>query len=210
MTVRPAAERALLDGPAGTIETIVEAPGEPARGIALLAHPHPLFGGTAENKVVQSLARVFIELRYIAVRPNFRGVGESTGEHDHGIGETDDLIAVAAAMRERFGGLPLVLGGYSFGGFVQTRVAKQLAPQRVVLVAPATGLVTGGRRYEAEPVPTDTIVIHGDGDDTVPLANVLDWARPQELPIVVVPGCDHFFHRKLHVIRGIVARAWTS
>jgi uncharacterized protein len=208
---RSGPERALLAGPAGRIETVIETPSTPPRGIALVAHPHPLYGGTLENKVAQTVARALFELGYIAVRPNFRGVGDSEGAHDQGNGETDDLVHVAGLMRERFGAtLELVLAGYSFGGYVQCRVAAQLNPRRLVLIAPAVGAIAAGREYATPNVPADTLIIHGATDETVPLANVLAWAEPQELPIVVLPGCDHFFHRKLQVIRAVIARAWPS
>lgn len=209
---RHAPERLLLEGEAGPIEVIVDAPTH-VRGIAVVAHPHPLFGGTSDNKVVQTLARAFRDLGYASVRPNFRGVGASAGDHDHGIAETDDLLRVTDYARGRFGDLPVVLAGFSFGAYVQTRVARRLEAerrpvQRMVLVGTASGAVTGARSYVTEPVPADTLVIHGEVDETVPLANVLDWARPQDLPVIVVPGADHFFHRRLHVIRGIVHNAW--
>jgi hypothetical protein len=181
---------------------------EAARGIALVAHPHPLFGGTLDNKVAQTLARTFTDLGYVAVRPNFRGVGASAGVHDHGAGETDDLVRVIDWAHGHFGPLPVALAGFSFGAYVQTRVAKRATPERMVLVGVPDGLVTGGRTYATEPVPPDTIVIHGELDETAPLANALAWARPQELPVVVVPGADHFFHRKLHLIRSIVKGQW--
>jgi len=205
-------EKILLDGPAGKIDVIVENPGAP-RGIALIGHPHPLFGGGNTNKVVQTLARTFTQLEYVALRPNFRGIGHSEGTHDEGRGETDDLLAVLAEAKCRYGNLPVALAGFSFGAFVQTRVAKALAEaghpaQRLVLVGTAAGFVEGTRSYDTEAVPGDTIVIHGSEDETVPLANVLAWAKPLELPITVVPGADHFFHRRLHVIREIVTRAW--
>jgi alpha/beta superfamily hydrolase len=212
---RPPLERVLVAGPAGNIETVIEHPAvfpadgvsEGIRGIALVCHPHPLFGGTLDNKVVATLARAFVELGYVALRPNFRGVGKSEGEHDHGKGETEDMLALIAHARERFGDLPVALAGFSFGGYVQTRVAQQLAPERMVLVGVAAGDL-GERRYETPTVPAETLVIHGELDETVPLARVLDWARPQELPVVVIPGADHFFHRRLHLIRGIVKRTW--
>lgn len=207
---RPPPEQVLLAGAAGAIETVIEVPAEVPRGIALVAHPHPLYGGSLDNKVAQTLARAFVELGHVAVRTNFRGVGNSEGEHDHGNGEATDLAAIASAMQKRFGTLPLVLAGYSFGGFVQTRVAGLVEASRLVLVAPAVGRITGGRDYDTSRVPEETLVIHGDVDETVPLANVLAWASPQELPVVVIPGCDHFFHRKLHIIRAIVKRAWPS
>lgn len=203
-----ASERLLLDGAAGPIETVVDFPDTGARGIALVAHPHPLFGGTLDNKVAQTLARAFTELGYIALRPNFRGVGASGGEHDHGRGETDDMVGVIAQARSRHGDLPVALAGFSFGAYVQTRVAARTAPERMVLVGLAAGLVTAGREYPPEPVPAGTIMIHGEKDETVPLANVLDWARPQDLPVVVIPGADHFFHRRLHIIRSIIQGQW--
>ena len=201
-----------IDGPVGAIETLVENPGAP-RGIALVCHPHPLFGGANTNKVTHALARTFTRMDYVSLRPNFRGVGGSAGKHDEGRGETEDMLAVLAEARRRFGDLPVALAGFSFGAYVQTRVAQALAEaghpaQRLVLVGTAAGHVEGARKYETRAVASDTIVIHGARDDTVPLANVLSWAEPLELPVIVVPGADHFFHRRLHVIRDIVTRAW--
>jgi alpha/beta superfamily hydrolase len=205
-------EHVLLDGPAGKIEVFVE-PQEAPRGIALVAHPHPLFGGTADNKVVTTLSRAFRELGYATLRPSFRGVGGSEGEHAHGDGETDDLMDVHAYARQRFGALPLALAGFSFGAYVTTRLAKRLADagdpaERLVLVGTAAGYVEGARSYETAAVPADTIVIHGSADTTVPFANVLAWATPLDLPVVVIPGADHFFHRRLHLIRDIIHRSW--
>jgi uncharacterized protein len=202
-------ERIFIDGGAGRIETAVDRP-EAARagaqgavrGVALVAHPHPLHGGTLDNKVVQTLARTFVELGYASLRPNFRGVGASEGGHDEGRGETEDLLRVAAYAEESFGKVPLVLAGFSFGASVQTQVARRVTPQRVVLVGVAVG------RFPSETVPPDSIVIHGERDETVPLARVLEWARPQELPVVVIPGADHFFHLRLHIIRNIVKGSW--
>lgn len=205
----------LIDGPDGTIELFVDPQEQPA-GIALIGHPHPLFGGTADNKVVTTLARSFREQGCVALRPSFRGVGGSEGEHTHGEREADDLLAVLDWARTRWDtGLPIYLAGFSFGAFVIASVAQRLAQQgrparRLVLVGTASGHVEGARRYETAAVAPDTIVIHGDRDETVPLANVLAWAEPLELPVIVVPGADHFFHRKLHVIRSIIARAWKS
>ena len=208
----PTQQRLLLEGAAGAVEIVIDHPeaaaGTAPRGIALIAHPHPLFGGTLDNKVAQTLARVFTELGYIAIRPNFRGVGASAGVHDHGEGETDDLVGVAAQARSRFGDLPLALAGFSFGAFVQTRAAKRVVPERMVLIGLAAGLVAAGRSYALDTVPADTILIHGEKDQTVPLANVLDWAQPQDLPVVVIPGADHFFHRRLHLIRNIIKGQW--
>lgn len=194
--------RAMIDGPAGKIETDINDPGGARRGIALIAHPNPVQGGTKDNKVVTTLAKAFFALGYVAARPNFRGVGASAGRHDEGRGEIEDLVAVAAHLKRQFGDLPLALAGFSFGSFVQTHVAKRLPPERMVLVGPAVG------RFAAETVPPGTLVIHGERDDVVPLSAVLDWARPQGLPIVVVPGGEHFFHGRLDLLADIVVRSF--
>ena len=155
-----------------------------------------------DNKVVTTLARTFHELGCATLRPNFRGVGASDGAHDQGIGETDDLVAVARYAQERFGDLPLTCAGFSFGSFVQTRVVERIEAHQLVLVAPAVS------RFKTGTVPAGTLVIHGEADDVVPLAAVLDWARPQDLPVVVVPGGDHFFHGRLQMLQQIVTQCW--
>jgi len=198
--MRAATRRELVAGPAGRIECAVDLPERQPRGIALVAHPHPLHGGTLDNKVVQTLARAFVELGYAAWRPNFRGVGASEGRYDEGRGEIEDLAAVLAHA-----GAPQarpVLAGFSFGAAAQARLAQRIAPGRMVLVGVAVN------RFDAPAVPADTIVIHGERDATVPLADVLAWAAPQDLPVVVVPGADHFFHRRLQVLRAIVRHSW--
>ena len=193
--MRASTRREFIAGPAGRIECAVDSPEGAARGKALIAHPHPLFGGTLDNKVVQTLARAFVELGYEAWRPNFRGVGQSEGSFDEGRGEEQDLLAVYQALRPS----SVVLAGFSFGAAMQAKVAARVQAERLVLVGVA---VTS---FEVPPVPAGTLVIHGENDETISLAAVLDWARPQELPVVLVPGADHFFHRKLQVLRGIVA-----
>ena len=203
--MRPAkTDKLLLDGAAGKIEVDVSDPGAVPdghrRGIALIAHPHPLMGGTKDNKVVTTLARTFYALGFVTLRPNFRGVGASEGAHDEGRGETDDLIAVARHAQSTYGELPLVCAGFSFGSFVQTRVARQLNPAQLVLVAPAVN------RFPAETVAPGTLVIHGETDDVVPLKAVLDWARPQNLAVTVIPGGEHFFHGRLHQLQDLVTR----
>ena len=207
-------ERILIDGPAGVIETVFDYPAGAApagvRGLALVAHPHPLHGGTLDNKVAQILAKTFVELGYVSMRPNFRGVGASEGVHDEGNGETDDLIEVVAFARQKLGlpDQPLVLAGFSFGSLVVSRAAKRLAVERAVERMVFVG--TAVTRGKVEDVPPDTIVIHGEADDTVPLDALLRWAEPQELPVIVIPAADHFFHRRLHVIKGIIVRAWKN
>jgi alpha/beta superfamily hydrolase len=197
--------RTTIAGPAGSLECAIDEPGEAtARGVAVLCHPHPLHGGTLQNKVVQTLARAFVHVGWRAVRFNFRGVGASQGQWDEGRGEVDDALAVIAAHRD--GTLPLALGGFSFGGYVATQAAAQLAPEhkprRLVLIAPAA------RNFALAPVPQDSLVIHGEADDVVPLADVLDWARPQVLPVTVVPATGHFFHGQLALLKQLVVGAW--
>ncbi|HLX02061.1 MAG TPA: alpha/beta hydrolase [Trinickia sp.] len=208
-------QKFLIDGPVGKIEMALDVPdavreeGAAPRGIALVAHPHPLFGGSMDNKVAVTLARTLVQLNYVTYRSNFRGVGETQGEHDNGHGERDDLLAVLDYMRAQPGqaDLPLVLAGFSFGTFVLSHVAKALAEagkeiERMVFVG------TAASRWKVATVPENTLVIHGETDDTVPIASVYDWARPQELPIVVIPGAEHFLHRKLHILKRIIVDAW--
>ena len=190
----------MVAGPVGQLDVLIDRPSERPRGHALIAHPHPLFGGTMDNKVVQTLARAFVQNGWISIRFNFRGVGASEGMHDKGVGETEDLLAVAQYAMARFETQALLLAGFSFGSFVQTRVAKRIACERMVLVGPAVG------RFPAETVPGNTLVIHGELDDVVPLSAVFDWARPQNLPVVVVPGGEHFFHGRLNQLAQIVTR----
>jgi alpha/beta superfamily hydrolase len=194
--------RGSITGPAGALEVALNVPEGPVRGIALIAHPHPLQGGTLDNKVVQTLAKTFAALGYAAARFNFRGVGKSEGQFDDGIGETDDALAALAAAKLEFGELPVVLAGFSFGSYVQTRVAHAIAAERLVLIGPAV------KRFPIEVVPPDTIVIHGEEDDVVALADVLAWARPQQLPIIVFPGCGHFFHGRLPQLQRVITGMW--
>jgi alpha/beta superfamily hydrolase len=197
--------RSVIGGPAGALEVAVNEPEAAPRGIALVAHPHPLQGGTLDNKVAHTLARTFAGLGYVSVRFNFRGVGKSEGTFDEGEGETSDALAALAFARSEFPAIaerPPVLAGFSFGSFVQSRVAKTVAPERVVLIAPAV------MRFAVEAVPADTIVVHGDEDDVVALADVLAWARPQHLPVIVFPGCGHFFHGRLVQLQRLLTDIW--
>lgn len=194
----------MLSGPIGVLECALDNPDTTKhptpKGIALVAHPHPLYGGTMDNKVVHTLARALVALGYVVARMNFRGVGLSEGTHDDGCGETDDMQLLLTSMQHRHPGLPIVLAGFSFGTFVQAQLQQRLATQgqtvhRLILVGAAAG------KWAMPLVPANTILIHGEQDDTIPLQAVLDWARPQDLPLIVVPGADHFFHRKLHHIK---------
>ncbi|HTS21934.1 MAG TPA: CocE/NonD family hydrolase [Casimicrobiaceae bacterium] len=200
--------RTTIAGPAGALEVVLNRPSDTdaePRGLALVAHPHPLQGGTLDNKVAQTLARTFAALGYVAVRFNFRGAGKSAGVFDEGRGETDDALAALAYTRGEFAALaqrPPVLAGFSFGTFVQTRVAHTVAPERMVLIGPAVA------RFALEPVPPDTIVIHGEEDEVVALGDVFAWARPQQLPVIVFPGCGHFFHGRLPQLQRTIAGMW--
>ena len=192
--MRASTRREFIAGPVGRIECAVDSPDGEATGVALIAHPHPLYGGTLDNKVVQTLARAFVELGYEAWRPNFRGVGETEGTHDEGRGELEDLAAIVEHLKPA----RLALAGFSFGAGVQVMLAQRIKAERLVLIGVAV------TRFRLPNVQPGTLVIHGEQDDTVPLAAVFDWARPQDLPVVVLPGADHFFHRKLHILRGLV------
>jgi alpha/beta superfamily hydrolase len=198
--------RVQVAGPAGVLQAAIDDPATASApvGVAVVCHPHPQHGGTMDNKVAQTLARAFVQLGYRAVRFNFRGVGGSQGGWDEGRGEVDDALAVIAALREP--GLPLVLAGFSFGAYVTSQAAARLPAdaqaQRLVLVGPAT------LNFDVAKVPADTLVIHGEADEVVPLAATFDWARPQNLPVVVVPGVGHFFHGQLALLKSIVVGAW--
>jgi alpha/beta superfamily hydrolase len=190
-----------LDGPAGRLEGVAHLPDGALRAIAVVAHPLPTMGGTMDNKVAVTLAKTFADMGCAAFRFNFRGVGASDGEFTGGDGETEDLLAVVRYAQEQFGSeLPLLLSGFSFGGYVAARVAQHLQPQHLILAAPAVG------RFAMPAVSPDTLVVHGEHDDVVPLADALEWARPQHLPIVVLPAAEHFFHGRLTQLRDIVKR----
>lgn len=197
-----------ISGPSGVLEGLIDEPVDiPAqawRGTAVIAHPHPLFGGTMDNKVVQTVARAFVQTGWRAVRFNFRGVGGSEGSYDNGTGELQDLLAVVAHAAPDG---TLALAGFSFGAFVTSHAVAAVTGRdlaKVVLVG------TAASRFEVAPVAPDlhdcTLVLHGEQDDTVPLADVMNWARPQSLPVTVVPGGGHFFHGQLPLLRSLVAR----
>lgn len=202
-----AATQALtFQGPAGAIEALRDVPVEGlVKGTAFIAHPHPLFGGTMHNKVVQTLARAFVQCGWQAVRFNFRGVGASAGQFDAGRGEADDMLALIQQVAAQG---PLALAGFSFGAFVTSHVAQALAPARAPEKLVLVG--TAASRFEVAPVAPElhehTLVLHGEQDDTVPLTSVMDWARPQALPITVIPGVSHFFHGQLPLLKNLVVR----
>ena len=201
-----ATKRTRIEGPAGALECAIDVPAEgtASHGVVVLCHPHPLFGGTMDNKVVATLARGFRQMGYTSVRFNFRGIGKSAGAWDEGRGEVDDALAVIAA--HRIEGQPLALGGFSFGGYVAAAAAARLQPpaERLVLIAPAVA------NFKTPAVPRDTVLVHGELDDVVPLQAVLDWAQPQALHVDILPGSGHFFHGQLPLLKQTVIDAWST
>lgn len=200
-------EKLQLKGAAGAIEVLRDpaADGAPAQGVAVISHPHPLFGGTMDNKVVQTLARAFVACGWTAVRFNFRGVGASEGVHDEGRGEREDMLELVGQVAPDG---PLAIAGFSFGAFVASRVIEKLWTSRDIRSVVLVG--TAASRFSVATLPPDsherTLIVHGEQDDTVPLAAVMDWARPQSLPVTVVPGGGHFFHGQLPLLKNLVAR----
>jgi uncharacterized protein len=198
--------RQTVAGPAGAIECAVDSPVGAALGVAVICHPHPQHGGTLDNKVVQTLARAYLQLGWRAVRFNFRGTGGSEGRWDDGVGEVDDALAVIAAHHptQDESSVPFMLAGFSFGAYVASQAAARLPvhakPQRLVLVGPST------QKQVMAAVPADTLVIHGEADEVVPLSATLDWARPQSLPVIVFPGVGHFFHGQLGLLKSVVVQ----
>jgi len=189
-----------IPAPSGVLHGVVHLPAGVPRAIAVVAHPLPIMGGTMDNKIVTTLVKTFVELGFIAVRFNFRGVGESTGVYDEGNGEVDDVQAIVEYAIDEFGSLPLILAGFSFGGYVQARVAEKISPHKLVLIAPAVG------RFAMPRVPANTLLIHGELDEVVALSDLFTWARQQHLPIVVVPEATHYFHGQLHHLKAIVSQ----
>jgi len=198
-------EKIRLQGAAGVIEVQRDQPAGAVRGVAVIAHPHPLFGGTMDNKVVQTLARAFVGGGWTSVRFNFRGVGASEGVHDEGRGERDDMLEVVRQLAPEGA---LAIAGFSFGAFVASCAVERLWGSREVRQLVLVG--TAASRFQVAALPPEaherTLVIHGEADDTVPLAAVMDWARPQSLPVTVVPGGGHFFHGQLPLLKSLVAR----
>jgi alpha/beta superfamily hydrolase len=203
--MNPRTELTTTAGPAGALACALDMPGDDAsaRGLAVVCHPHPLHGGTMNNKVVQTVARAFVQRGWRSVRFDFRGVGASEGHWDGGVGEVDDALAVVRAFRAP--GEPLALAGFSFGAYVASQAAaRQARPapaEHVVLVGPAV------QNFAVAPLPAGSLVVHGEADEVVPLSAVLDWARPQAQPVVVVPGTGHFFHGQLPLLKSLVLGA---
>jgi len=199
-----ALNKIVVAGPEGGLETIVVLPQAEVSGVAVICHPNPLQGGTNTNKVVQTTAKALSQLGYACYCPNLRGVGESEGQHDHGLGEVDDVLAVIAHARAEHGALPLALAGFSFGGFVAARTRAVIEADKLLLM----GVAVGKYEIPTPPVPADTLVIHGEEDEVIPLSAVMGWARPQDLPVLVFPGAGHFFHGKLVKLGQMIQRCW--
>jgi alpha/beta superfamily hydrolase len=191
------------------IEVLVDQATSP-KGLALIAHPHPLFGGTNQNKVVQTLARAFLEQGYDTWRQNFRGVGASEGVYDEGRGETEDFLALLQAAKTVYPNLGtearcLALAGFSFGSFVASMAFEKLGSlalcaEKLVLIGPAAS------RFPMPAVPEHSIVIHGEDDEVVALDDVMAWARPLALPVLVFPQTSHFFHGRLPLLKQRVSQ----
>ncbi len=184
-----------IDGPDGKIETVIDDPGPTRRGLALIAHPHPLHGGSLENKVVTTISKILHDLGYVAVRPNFRGVGSSEGEYDHGEGEVADMLAVLAFVRARYPDLALILAGFSFGAVIQSRVNETAQAEHLLLIGPALNL------FQMGSAPANTLVIHGEKDAIVPVDQVRSWTTQHGVTLAVVRDADHFFHKKLSELK---------
>lgn len=212
----PATERTLIKGPAGTLELAIDRPKGSPQGLAVVAHPHPLFGGSHDNKVVQTIARAFLSRGMICLRPNFRGVGQSLGDHDHGHGERQDLWATWLWAEETFGreaGARRWAAGFSFGASVTTHVVSQWNADPAPGSKPSTAITTTvlvGLAVERVPpaaIDHQTRLIHGAIDDVVPLASVFAFAEQYRQPVAVLPGAGHFFHGMLNELKEMVLHA---
>jgi alpha/beta superfamily hydrolase len=202
-------ENTSFDGLAGIIDCAMDWPEGVPTGWALILHPNPSQGGTRDNKVVTTLSRACVQQGLVALRPNFRGIGASGGSFDHGKGELQDMAALVEQFRVRYPELaakPWVLGGFSFGTsigvqlYAQWEKLEKNLPNIVIL----TGSAALRFRHSEARAPEDALVIHGELDEVVPLSEVMEWARPIGMPVVVIPEAGHFFHGKLLVLRQLV------
>lgn len=203
-------QKFFIDGPDGKLEVILGEPESIPKGIAIIAHPHPLHGGTMDNKVVHTLFTTLLELEFITAKFNFRGVGKSEGVFDHGIGEIEDVMTVTQTIHNQFNAhpsdLPLLLAGFSFGGAIQLHAAEKLAPEFLILVAPSVV------KLNAPAVPDATkyaLIIQGDQDDIVIADDLLAWATPKSQPIILIPGAEHFFHGKLTLLKQVILQSFS-
>ncbi|NLC36321.1 MAG: alpha/beta hydrolase [Alcaligenaceae bacterium] len=201
-----------FEGEVGNIECALDRPSGEIRGWALVLHPHPLHGGARNNKVVTTIARACAEHGLMALRPNFRGVGDSAGEFDHARGETTDMLRLVAQFQERYPEAAAgqwLMAGFSFGTAVAAQLYSELAaqslrtPDRLIL----TGTAVERFRFRDVSVPEDTLLVHGEADEVVPLSEAMEFARGHGLPMVVIPDSTHFFHGRLLVLRHLVQQS---
>lgn len=197
-------EKSVIAGPAGDLEILLECPDVAPKAVMVIAHPHPLYGGTMQNKVVHTLARGALNSGVAALRLNFRGVGKSGGSYDEGRGERHDLLAVVAWAKQRFPGLPLWLSGFSFGAGVAMLTTEQAGAERLLVVAPPLNLYPDLRKIKQIDMPWS--VLMGDEDEVVPFSQVSEWVEQQQIPpnFMVFSGATHFFHGRLVELRGVV------
>jgi uncharacterized protein len=193
----------MIEGPAGALEARVEEGSDREAPYALVCHPHPVFGGTMDNKVVTTVARALNACGMPTIRFNFRGIGASAGRYDDGRGETEDAAAVAAWGARRFGARGVVLAGFSFGAYVALRLAQTLPPARLILIAPPVG------RFEFAPLAAPHcpwLIVQGDVDDVVDPKAVREWAdsQPQKGRLLMLAGVGHFFHGHLVELRDAI------
>ena len=208
-------EKVVYEGQAGAVDCVIDWPDGTPRGWALVLHPHPVQGGTRDNKVVTTISRSCAEHGLVAVRPNFRGVGESDGEFDNGIGETADMAAVVQQFSSAHPDIAAgkwVLGGFSFGTSVAAQLYSELAEQghKVPDAVILAGAAVERFKFRDITLPDDTLLIHGETDDVVPLSETLDYARTADLPVVVIPDAGHFFHARLIVLRRLLEQRLKS
>lgn len=192
----------LLPGPTGQLEVMTSSPETPRSppAIAVICHPHPLFGGTMHNKVIYTLARCFNSMGLASVRFNFRGVGLSQGGYDHGIGETDDLLAILAWLKENCPESAIWLAGFSFGAYIAARAAKVWPVKQLICVAPP---IENFPFKELPPFPCPWILVQGDKDEVISAAAVFTWVNSLEHPpeVIKIHGASHFFHGQLIELR---------
>ncbi|MGI9260411.1 MAG: alpha/beta hydrolase [Woeseiaceae bacterium] len=200
----PAKEQFVIKGPAGDLELLLESPQDlPPVGCAVVCHPHPVHGGTMQNKVAHTLARSFVGAGFAALRFNFRGVGKSAGTFDEGQGEVDDVLRAIEWMRDQAPELPLWLAGFSFGAAMAIRAAVTAQPDGLVSIAPAVSRFAVD--FDSQPT-CPWLIVQGDEDELVDIDETIAWVNGLEPgpELDVLPGTEHFFHGKLVQLREIV------
>jgi alpha/beta superfamily hydrolase len=204
----------LYQGGAGVVDVAIDYPSDEPRGWAIVLHPHPLFQGTRDNKVVTTISRMLVSNGYVVLRPNFRGVGKSEGQFDEARGETHDMLQVVQqflAEHPQFAELPWLISGFSFGSAVAAQLHQEVAdliatqPEPSQLQMPAALLLAGVGvwrfSYRDVELPENTFVIHGQQDDVIPLQDAFAWLGTKKQAVTVLPGIGHFFHGALIELR---------